>query len=115
MAEEERIETAAGGAGANGGEAQPGGGGSWEERARRAEAALEEALAERNRLWEELHRRAARDDELEHYRSLVASMEGSASWRLTKPVRDAKRLALTGRSAARSLAARARARLREGR
>ncbi len=41
---------------------------SVEERLARAQAALEEALEERNRLWQELHRRAAQDEELAHLR-----------------------------------------------
>jgi hypothetical protein len=43
--------------------------------------------AERNRLWAELHERAADAHELEHYRALVAQMESSRSWRLTAPLR----------------------------
>ena len=65
----------------------------WEARARRAEASLDEVLAERGRLWEELHRRTARDRELQHCRELVAQLERSASWRLTAPLRKAKRVA----------------------
>jgi hypothetical protein len=87
----------------------------WEERARRAEAALEEALAERNRLWEELNRRSACEDELDHYRRLAGMMEGSASWRLTRPVRDAKRVAIAGRAGGRQAAAKIRGKLRESR
>ena len=41
-----------------------------EQRALNAEAALEEALAERNRLWEELHERKGQEREAAHYRSL---------------------------------------------
>lgn len=61
-----------------------------EQRALRAEAALEEMTAERNRLWEELHRRAAQDRELEHSKETVRLMRGSLSWRLTAPLRAAK-------------------------
>jgi hypothetical protein len=57
------------------------------ERAREAERALEEVTVERNRLWAELHERAAAENELEHYRALVAHMESSRSWRLTAPLR----------------------------
>ena len=64
-----------------------------EERARRAEAALEEALAERNRLWNELQRRTASEHEADYYRSIYAALEGSLSWRMTAPLRDAKRIA----------------------
>jgi hypothetical protein len=73
----------------------------WEQRALGAEAALEEALAERNRLWAELHERAASDRELEYYRSLTQKMEGSLSWRLTRPLRTLKRLSMAGRAKAR--------------
>lgn len=61
-----------------------------ERRASRAETALEEMTAERNRLWEELHRRTAQDRELEHYRETVGHMRGSLSWRITAPLRAAK-------------------------
>lgn len=54
---------------------------------------LEEVIDERNRLWEELHRRAARDRELEHYRTVVEQMQSSLSWRLTAPLRTLKWLA----------------------
>jgi hypothetical protein len=58
-----------------------------EERAKRAEAALEEALAERNRLWEELHRRVAQERELEHYKTAYHTLVHSKSWRITAPLR----------------------------
>src|SRR4051794_28931650 len=74
MTDEERMETTGTGRGGNGATAAGSGGEDWEERARRAEAALEEALAERNRLWEELHQRAANENELDHYRRLAATM-----------------------------------------
>jgi hypothetical protein len=57
------------------------------ERALSAEQALEELAAERNRLWAQLHERAAAEREVEHYRALVAQMESSKSWRLTAPLR----------------------------
>jgi hypothetical protein len=56
----------------------------------RAEAALEEVMAERNRLWEELHRRAAQEHELEYYKTMTEHMRGSLSWRLTAPLRTLK-------------------------
>ena len=65
-----------------------------------ARAALEEALVERNQLWEELHRRADVESELEHYKSAVAAMERSLSWRLTAPLRIGKRLAFEAKSIA---------------
>jgi hypothetical protein len=53
--------------------------------------ALEEALAEKARLWAQLHDQRANERELEHLRSQVAQMESSLSWRSTKPLRVAKR------------------------
>jgi hypothetical protein len=75
----------------------------WEQRALGAEAALEEALAERNRLWAELHERAASDRELEYYRNLTQKMEDSLSWRITTPLRTLKRLWISGRPKVRRL------------
>ena len=65
----------------------------WSARALQAEARLEEALAERARLWEELHLLRAREREEEHFYRLYRSLEGSVSWKLTKPLRSAKALA----------------------
>ena len=61
-----------------------------EKRALQAEAALEEVIAERNRLWEELHRRKAQERELEHLRSAYHGLVTSHSWRLTAPLRGAR-------------------------
>ena len=61
-----------------------------ESRLRRAEAALEETLAERNRLWQEVHRRAAVDEELEYYRTSMRLLHNSFSWRITRPLRTSK-------------------------
>jgi hypothetical protein len=58
-----------------------------EERAERAEAALEEALAERNRLWDELHKRASQERELLHYKKAYHTLVHSKSWRITAPLR----------------------------
>jgi hypothetical protein len=58
-----------------------------EERARRAEAALDEALAERNRLWDELHTRVSQERELKHLRSAYYTLVHSKSWRITAPLR----------------------------
>jgi hypothetical protein len=55
-----------------------------------AEDALEEALRERARLWEQLHEQRALEREVEDLRRKVARMEGSVSWRITKPLRVAK-------------------------
>jgi hypothetical protein len=61
-----------------------------EQRALAAEAALEESLAERNRLWDELHRQKAEARESEHFRSLYEQLINSTSWKLTAPLRTAK-------------------------
>jgi hypothetical protein len=61
-----------------------------EQRALAAQAALEESLAERNRLWEELHRVKAEVREEEHFRGLYEQLIHSASWRITAPLRTAK-------------------------
>lgn len=54
------------------------------------ERALEEALQERARLWEQLHEQRAAERELEHLKAQIARMESSLSWRITKPLRDVK-------------------------
>jgi len=64
-----------------------------EQRLRQAEAALEESIAERNRLWEQLQRNNAAADDVRHLRALVSSMEASISWRLTAPIRAVKQTA----------------------
>jgi hypothetical protein len=61
-----------------------------EQRAMNAEAALEEALAERNRLWDELHKAKAELREQEHFRFLYEQLISSTSWKLTAPLRTAK-------------------------
>jgi hypothetical protein len=66
---------------------------TWEARARTAEARVEELAAERARLWEELQTLRAERGADEHYRGLVAKMEQSASWKVTRPLRFAKRMA----------------------
>jgi hypothetical protein len=58
-----------------------------EERAKRAEAALEETIAERNRLWEELHTRVSQEHELKHYKMAFHALVHSKSWRITAPLR----------------------------
>jgi len=70
----------------------------WKKRALEAEAALAAALVERNELWQELHKRAADEREIEYYRRLNAQIEGSLSWRLTAPLRMVKGGALKARS-----------------
>jgi hypothetical protein len=62
-----------------------------DERARRAEEALAEALAERNRLWEELQRRNSVEQDLEYWRGRAEGIEQSRWWRLGLPLRWVKR------------------------
>jgi hypothetical protein len=64
----------------------------WETRARTAEARVEELAAERARLWEELHQLRSVRREDEHYRDRARYMESTASWRITRPLRELKRL-----------------------
>jgi hypothetical protein len=66
----------------------------WEQRALAAEAALEEARAERARLWEELQRLQRERQDVAHLRDVVNHMEGSVSWKVTEPLRAAKTLAI---------------------
>jgi hypothetical protein len=58
----------------------------------RLETRLEEALAERARLWEEVHRLRAERREVEYYERLATQMQTSVSWRVTAPLRQFKRL-----------------------
>jgi hypothetical protein len=53
-----------------------------EERLAAAETALEEALRERNRLWEQLNRQLADQRELEHLRAELSAVHASPLWRL---------------------------------
>ena len=77
-----------------------------EERARRAEEALEEVIQERNRLWAELQRRNAVEADLEYWRGRAADIEQSRWWRIGFPLRYLKRFKkdpagmLEGRAAA---------------
>jgi hypothetical protein len=81
-----------------------------EQRALKAEAALEEALADSNRLWDELHRVKAELREQEHFRFLYEQLIHSSSWRVTRPLRTAKWLVRElPRRARRFLASRPRA------
>ena len=58
-----------------------------EERVATAEAALEEALRERNRLWEQLSRQRADQRELDHLRAELAAVRASPLWRLAALLR----------------------------
>ena len=60
----------------------------------RLEAALAEAREERARLWEEVHRLRAERREVEYFERRFHQMETSLSWRLTKPLRAGKTLAV---------------------
>jgi hypothetical protein len=65
----------------------------WKQRALTAEAALEEARTETARLWSELHEHRADQAELNYYRRLYEDQVDSVSWKLTRPLREAKVLA----------------------
>jgi len=52
-----------------------------------------ELRAENARLWGENNRLRAERREVEYFERLAAHMQGSASWKLTEPLRAAKRLA----------------------
>ena len=61
-----------------------------EAEASRAQAALDEVVAERNRLWEELHRQRADQKEAAYYRTLYEQVVSSQSWKITAPLRSTK-------------------------
>jgi hypothetical protein len=65
-----------------------------EQRLSRAEAALAESLEERGRLWEQLQAARAGQADEEHFYRRYRALEASLSWKLTKPLRSAKTLAL---------------------
>lgn len=87
---------------------------SAEERAKRAESALEDALEERNKLWAELQGRVSAERELEHYRHAYHHLVYSHSWRLTAPLRSGawflRQVPELGRRLRRFVAARPRSR-----
>ena len=62
------------------------------------ERRLQDAQAERARLWEEVHRLRAERREVEYYEQLAQSVMSSASWRLTTPLRTAKALTIRVRA-----------------
>ncbi len=55
-------------------------------------ARIDELLAERARLWEEVHRLRAERREVEHYRKQAEYVTNSLSWRITAPLRIGKQL-----------------------
>lgn len=57
-----------------------------------AEAALREALEERNRLWGELQKRHAVQEDLAFWRSRAEGFERSRWWKLGAPLRVARRM-----------------------
>ena len=59
---------------------------------RRVSARVDELLAERARLWEEVHRLRAERREVEHYRQQAEYVTSSLSWRITAPLRIGKQL-----------------------
>jgi hypothetical protein len=61
--------------------------GDIEERRAAAEAALEEALRERNRLWERLNRQQADRRELEYLRAELRRIRALLPWRLVERLR----------------------------
>jgi hypothetical protein len=67
-----------------------------EERSAVAEAALEAALAERNRLWDQVNQQVAERRELEHLRAELRAVRASRVWRLAGRYQRAKKLILTG-------------------
>jgi len=69
----------------------------WEARARAAEARAAELAAERARLWDELHHLRSEKSEAAHFRERARYMEATASWRLTRPLREVKRVYVTVR------------------
>lgn len=54
-------------------------------------AALQQALEERNRLWEEVQRLRAEDRELDYWRGRALEMEASLGWRVTALLRRLRR------------------------
>ena len=54
--------------------------------------AYDELLAERNRLWAELQRQRAFEQEAEYWRDYASDIERSRWWKAGKPLRFLKRL-----------------------
>jgi hypothetical protein len=67
-----------------------------EDRAARAEAALEEALGERNRLWAELNQERADQRELEYLRHELKTIHASTWWKVVGGYKRIKALVRTG-------------------
>jgi len=60
------------------------------------DAALEEALAERNRLWAELNQERADQRELEYLRRELKAIHGSTFWKVVGRYKRLKSLIRTG-------------------
>jgi len=67
------------------------------------EAALEEALVERNRLWEQLKQQQADRRELEYLRTELRAVRASRLWRLAGLYQRAKTFVSAGLKALRRL------------
>jgi hypothetical protein len=65
--------------------------GSAEERAERAEAALRDAVEERNRLWHELQERRSAEEDVAYWRKRASDIERSRWWRAGFPLRYVRR------------------------
>jgi hypothetical protein len=74
---------------------------------------LDEALEERNRLWEELQRSRAAEADLEYWRARAKDIEGSRWWRAGAPLRLAKRLVADPSTTLENLAFRVKERRRD--
>ncbi len=66
----------------------------WRARAEAAETRLAELRADNARLWDEVSRLKAERREVEYFERHAAHMEGSLSWQITAPLRQAKTLAI---------------------
>jgi hypothetical protein len=55
---------------------------------------IAELAAEQARLWEDNQRLRAEHRAVEHYEQRVRDIESSFSWRVTRPLRDVKTLAI---------------------
>ena len=68
------------------------------DRALRAERALDEVTAQRNRLWMQRNRYEAATKEAEHFRRLAEEIQATRSWRITAPLRRGLVLARDGKA-----------------
>ncbi len=66
------------------------------ERAQDVEQALAEALAERNRLWAQLHEQRADQRELEYLRRELKTIHGSTMWKIAGHYQRIKQLIRVG-------------------